>query len=218
MSTRGVDTGVYLAHGCGIVRALVNRTYMNTVTKAVAGAALALSVSFAFAQAASLTSDQITAIMNLLQSFGADQSVINNVQASLTGGTPSGGHMGDDHRMGSTTPWMNGMGSSTPPMGGMGDKGRCLAIGRNLGLGAQGDDVKGLQQLLSDDGMFMGSTTGFFGQMTQKALAMWQEHNGIASSTTGGSVGPMTRMFLQHRCGQGGMMGSTTPGMPPRDH
>jgi len=57
---------------------------------------LLCSLSFiapAPAQAASLTSAQVQAIIGLLQSFGADQSVINNVSANLNGqatsGTPS---------------------------------------------------------------------------------------------------------------------------------
>ena len=41
----------------------------------------------AVAQAAGLTQQQINAVMTLLQAFGADQSVINNVQTALTGGT-----------------------------------------------------------------------------------------------------------------------------------
>lgn len=56
--------------------------------------ALALVFSAGFvtptpAQAASLTSAQVSAIISLLQSFGADQSVINNVSVAL-GGTSSG--------------------------------------------------------------------------------------------------------------------------------
>jgi hypothetical protein len=51
---------------------------------------LLFSVSFATPiQAASLTSQQISAIIGLLQSFGADQNVINNVSVAL-GGAPSG--------------------------------------------------------------------------------------------------------------------------------
>jgi hypothetical protein len=45
----------------------------------------ALLASPAFTQAASLTSSQVNAIVGLLQSFGADQSVIANVQAALGG-------------------------------------------------------------------------------------------------------------------------------------
>lgn len=57
-----------------------------------AGVAALLASSFAImpiAQAASLTSEQVSAIINLLQAFGADASVIANVQTSLTGGTPA---------------------------------------------------------------------------------------------------------------------------------
>lgn len=41
------------------------------------------------AEAAGLTSSQVSAIVSLLQSFGADQSVISNVQTTLSGGTPT---------------------------------------------------------------------------------------------------------------------------------
>lgn len=53
-----------------------------------AGAAVALSLFGAagMAQASSLTSTQISAIIGLLQSFGADQSVIANVQTALGAG------------------------------------------------------------------------------------------------------------------------------------
>jgi hypothetical protein len=51
---------------------------------------LLFSVGFASpAQASSLTSAQVSAIINLLQSFGADQNTINSVQVAL-GGSPSG--------------------------------------------------------------------------------------------------------------------------------
>jgi len=52
---------------------------------------LALLVSPVYTQAAGLTSSQVQSILLLLSSFGADQSVINNVKISLSGGTsPSG--------------------------------------------------------------------------------------------------------------------------------
>ena len=55
--------------------------------------AFSLVFSLAFApkvEAAGLTSTQISAIIGLLQSFGADQSVITNVQNALGGGPSSG--------------------------------------------------------------------------------------------------------------------------------
>jgi hypothetical protein len=58
-------------------------------TRWATGAAVALSLfaGAGMAQASSLTSTQVSAILSLLQSFGASQSVINNVAASL-GGQP----------------------------------------------------------------------------------------------------------------------------------
>ena len=60
------------------------------------GLALALAVvgMASPVSAAALTQAQVDAIIGLLQSFGADQSTISNVQASLTGGTPTGGGTG----------------------------------------------------------------------------------------------------------------------------
>ncbi|HEY6018812.1 MAG TPA: hypothetical protein VIY48_02665, partial [Candidatus Paceibacterota bacterium] len=136
---------------------------MRTLTNAVAGAALALSISVGFAQAASLSTDQVSAILNLIRSFGADQSVIDNVQASLTGGTPtvSNNQQGDnnsednnnndshgnrgDHGM--PPPWM---GSTTPSQGNGNGQGptSCLTFTHNIGEGDKGDDVSSLQQML----------------------------------------------------------------------
>lgn len=56
--------------------------------------ALGIFLSPAFVspvEAAALTNTQINAIIGLLQAFGADQSVITNVQIALSGGTPTGG-------------------------------------------------------------------------------------------------------------------------------
>jgi peptidoglycan hydrolase-like protein with peptidoglycan-binding domain len=71
---------------------------------------------------------------------------------------------------------------------------------RNLKQGSQGDDVREFQKMLWEEGHFMGSTTGFFGAVTAKAVAEWQEKNGIASVANGGMVGMMTRKFLDNRC------------------
>ena len=63
-----------------------------SASQKLAGFAVAI-VLFGFAtapaaQAASLSSTQVEAILSLLQSFGADQSVINNVSVAL-GGSPA---------------------------------------------------------------------------------------------------------------------------------
>ena len=52
---------------------------------------LSLFGSVGVAQASSLSSTQISAIIGLLQSFGADQNTINNVSAALDGSTTNSG-------------------------------------------------------------------------------------------------------------------------------
>ena len=63
----------------------------KNTAKIVLGLVLALTVVAVGANAASagaLTSAQVTAVIGMLQAFGADAATIANVQASLTGGTP----------------------------------------------------------------------------------------------------------------------------------
>ncbi len=61
------------------------------IYKLAAGAAVALSLFGAVgaAQASSLTQTQVSAIISLLQSFGADQGTISNVSSALGGQAPS---------------------------------------------------------------------------------------------------------------------------------
>ena len=79
---------------------------------------------------------------------------------------------------------------------------------RNLGVGMTGDDVSNLQAYLKQ---FIelypeGLVTGYFGQLTQRAVQRFQSAYGIVSSgdpaTTGyGLVGPMTRAKLNELIG-----------------
>lgn len=87
----------------------------------------------------------------------------------------------------------------------------CINLARNIRLGDRGDDIRQLQDMLREDGRFgfNASSTGFFGPMTAQAIAKWQMHNGIASSTDG-SVGPKTRAFFRD-CGMGNMGGTSGP-------
>jgi peptidoglycan hydrolase-like protein with peptidoglycan-binding domain len=78
---------------------------------------------------------------------------------------------------------------------------------------------------------FSGAATGFFGPLTLRALVRFQGEFGIASSSSAGSVGPLTRGFFQRQCGNGlgngnsqgngknqdgnPMASSTQQGMPP---
>lgn len=144
------------------------------------------------AHAAQLTTDQVQAILGMLRVFGADQSVIGNVQVTLTGGASS------------STPTQTGPGQQGSIPRGQVGKLMCVLLNRNLAIGTQGDDVRKLQDILREDPEtgFTASSTGLFGPQTAKAMARFQIKNGIASSTTG-EVGPRTRAFFERSCGKG---------------
>ncbi len=129
------------------------------------------------AHAASLTDGQIQAIINLLSSFGADQTIINNVNSSLRG-IPS-------TNVTSTTD-------------------SCVKLSYNL-YADQTDattngEVTRLQKFLARDSSIYpeGRVTGYFGPATEAAVQRWQAAHSIVSSgsseSTGyGYVGPTTR-------------------------
>ncbi len=161
----------------------------NMTTKAMAkvaavatGLAIAASVlSLApMAQAAALTSSQVSAIVSLLQSFGADSATIANVQASLTG-TPS-----------STT-----TGSMTTTTG------TGYTFTRDLTVGSTGADVTALQNALISKGYLKASATGYFGSLTQAAVSAWQTAAGV--TPTAGYFGAKSRAAFG-----GGSSSSTT--------
>ena len=120
-----------------------------------------------------LGESQIQSILSLLASFGADQSVINNVNASLRG--------------------QAGAGTSGAASG---------AFTRDLDVGSTGDDVKALQVFLNTHGYPLassgpgssGNETSTFGGLTQAALAKFQAAKGI--SPTMGYFGPKTRAAI----------------------
>lgn len=132
---------------------------------------------------------QIQALLSQIQTL---QQQLRTLVASSTSA------MGGEHG------WM--MGSTTPvamPSGQIA-KAACVTLNRNLGVGSRGDDVKGLQQMLSDDSEsgYSGGVTGYFGPATARAMAKYQTRFGIASSSTG-FVGALTRGFFEKRCGEG---------------
>ena len=140
------------------------------LTLALALFAVALPVS-----ASNLTQPQIQAIIGILQSFGAEQSVINSVSVSLGGGTSSN----------------TGSGSS------------CIELSYNLFSGStdgtSGGQVTRLQRFLGV------SQTGYFGPETEAAVQRWQSSHSIVSSgspdSTGyGYVGPRTRAAMAQGC------------------
>ncbi|MEK7576461.1 MAG: peptidoglycan-binding domain-containing protein [Patescibacteria group bacterium] len=139
------------------------------------------------ASAAALTQSQVSAIISLLQSFGADSSTIANVQASLTGGTPTGGSSG----------------TATE-----------CAFNRSLTLGSTGEDVKCLQKFLNGHGYpvsstgpgSLGSESTYFGAKTKAAVAAWQLASGITPPA--GFFGSISRAAYAST-------GGTTPPPPP---
>src|SRR3989338_3926208 len=127
------------------------------------GLALALAVvgMASPVSAAALTQAQVDAIIGLLQSFGADQSTISNVQASLTGGTPTGGTGGT-------------VGS--------------YVFNTNLTMGSKGVDVTNLQKVLNSDADTIvaasgvgsaGNESSYFGALTKSAVIKFQKKYGI---------------------------------------
>lgn len=144
------------------------------------GIALALTVAIP-ASAAALTQSQIDAIIALLQSFGADQTTINNVNASLNGQATSGTS---------------------------GTAGACPALTRDLSLGSTGADVMELQQFLNSSAATQIASSGagspgnestYFGSLTNAAVMKFQSANSI--SPVAGYVGSKTRAAISAVCG-----------------
>src|SRR3989344_1313952 len=133
------------------------------------------------ASAASLTEAQIQSIISLLQSFGADQTTVNNVNSSLRGQATSG-----------TTP----------------SAGAC-SFTNDLTMGSKGDDVTCLQNYLTGTGhfSFSGGATGYFGSVTQSAVSAWQAANGVSPAV--GYFGSISRAKYASVAGTG--TGTGTP-------
>ena len=62
-----------------------------------------------------------------------------------------------------------------------------------LGVGSQNAQVTALQQRLTSDGLYSGPVTGFYGALTEAAVAKFQSAHGISAK---GYVGPSTRAAL----------------------
>jgi ribosomal protein S28E/S33 len=65
----------------------------------------------------------------------------------------------------------------------------CSALSRTFGIGDSGNDVKRLQVVLGQEGIAYVGATGYFGPVTQKAVKIFQQRNGIRQT---GAVGPVT--------------------------
>ncbi len=74
----------------------------------------------------------------------------------------------------------------------------CSLLARSLSVGAQGDDVRALQEFLRDRGMLPTDPTGYFGMVTSEAVRRWQTEQGV---TPAGIFGPVSRERLVRLCG-----------------
>lgn len=81
-----------------------------------------------------------------------------------------------------------------------------LVFTRSLRVGAQGEDVRRLQEYLASDSAIYpeGLVTGYFGALTKKAVGRFQEKYSIASQGEAGygTVGPKTRAKVNELFGK----------------
>jgi peptidoglycan/xylan/chitin deacetylase (PgdA/CDA1 family) len=104
-----------------------------------------------------LTDAQINAILNLLKSFNADQSVIDNVSKALRG---TGGTSGSTGK---------------------------YVFTKTLVLGSNGTDVLELQKILIAEGFLkVANPSLYFRSLTQAALKLYQAKHGIEQTGTVG--------------------------------
>lgn len=146
---------------------MLNTLETRKIVTALIVVAMIFGALFAFTtvKANALTEAQIQSILSLLSSFGAEQATIDNVDASLRGQATSG--------TGST---------------GTTD----CSFTRSLTIGATGDDVTCLQTYLEGTGHFTYTgAKGYFGPITQSAVAAWQAANGVTPAV--GYFGPISQ-------------------------
>lgn len=127
-------------------------------------AVLALGAVVVPASASALTANEI------LQALSADPALLSQLQALLGGTATTGGT------------------SST------GSLAAVQALTKDLTIGSKGADVTALQTWLVEEGymvMPVGVPMGYFGTLTQKALAQWQAENAVTPAA--GYFGPKTR-------------------------
>jgi len=88
----------------------------------------------------------------------------------------------------------------------------CPSFGRSLSIGVSGGDVTALQEYLNAQGYLSVSATGYFGTLTQAAVAHWQAQGGVVALGGSGSgiFGPLSRAYFGRSCGNPGSGGSIT--------
>ena len=143
---------------------------------AAVGTLMLFSVAFP-AQAAPLTEAQISAIVTLVSSFGADAATVKNVEASLRGNASAN--------------------VQNSPL--------CTVPKNDLYIGLTdantNNEVSILQKFLLNNGMSDVRVTGYFGVITKGALDRWQKANGLIIALSGqGTFGPRSRALMATKC------------------
>ncbi len=165
---------------------------VSLVTGVAVAIALMSAVAVAPAKAAGLTQTQISSIVSLLASFGADQATINNVTAALNGQATTG----------------TGTGTGSNP-----NAGTCPALTRDIQQGSSGADVKSFQVFLNSmadtkvaasGAGSPGNETMTFGPATKAAAMKLQAKLGV--TPVAGYIGAKSRAAIAATCG------NTTPG------
>jgi peptidoglycan hydrolase-like protein with peptidoglycan-binding domain len=97
-------------------------------------------------------------------------------------------------------PFISSAATATPGASG------CPVFYRSLYVGVSGSDVVALQQYLAAQGYFNASVTGYFGPITQAAVAHWQAQGGVAlyGGPGSGTFGPLSRAYFSRTCGGSG--------------
>jgi hypothetical protein len=171
--------GIIGGGGGGTVPTPVYTVIQGTATTSGA-VGISTPATSASVQTTVLAQSQIDAIIALLQSFGAEQTVIDNVKTSLAGKP------------------------ATASIGAV----ISAVFSSGLGKGMTKADIKRLQQLLnkhtdtqisSSGAGSPGNETEYFGSLTEKAVQKFQVKHGLAQSGDPGYgyVGPKTRAKLQ---------------------
>lgn len=94
----------------------------------------------------------------------------------------------------------------------------CPVFSRSLSMGISGSDVTQLQAYLNAQGYLSVSPTGYFGPLTQAAVARWQAQGGVVAlgGFGSGTFGPLSRGYFTRSCttsgGSGGGYGGTGSG------
>jgi len=175
----------------------------NKIAAGILSVGMVVALAMPVAASAALTEGQITSILSLLTSFGADATTIANVDASLRGNAPVGNGNG------------GGSSASVCPYNWT----------RSLTTGDTGADVLALQKFLNATAATSiaasgvgsaGNETNYFGGLTASAVAKFQNMYasevlapvGLSAGT--GYFGASTRAKANMLC----VSGSTNPGNP----